>query len=381
MSSMGQLTAVRLVSESAFGVPSGTVYKALRQTDNSLNAKKATYQSNEIRADRMTADLRHGLKSVAGDISIELGLVTFDDLIEAAVSGNWAAVTSGSQTMSSTTGTNTITRSAGSFVTDGFLPGDEVNITGFATGGNNGRTKLLTVTALSITVEKALATDASAAGRTVEMVGKRCKTGSLVKTFHIERAFQDVNQFMLFKGMAVDQLKISVKPEEIITAQFSLLGKEGTRAGVTASTGVTAAATNSPFDAFKGAIRENNAAIASISSLEINLSNGRAVKGVIGQQTPQEIMEGGQQVSGTATLYFADGVHLDKFLNETESSIDVRLDDPNGVDFHRIRIPRVKYTAGDLDNPKEGPVTVTLPFVGLYDSVSAAAIIYQRSNV
>lgn len=380
MSASGQLTNVKVVAESSYGVPSGTTYKALRVKDTSLNLKKGIFQSAEIRSDRQKSDARHGMRSVAGDISVELGLTTFDDMIEAALAGTFVAVTTGSISLASTTGTNTITRTVGSFITDGFLPGDEVLIAGFATGGNNGRTKILTVAALTITVAKALASDVAAAARTVDVVGKRVKCGNTMKTMHVQRAFTDIAQFLLFKGCAVDQLKLSAKPDAIVEMVLSVLGKDVV-VGVADNAAVTTpAATNSPFDVFSGVLQEGGTALAYVTGLDLQVSNNRAVRGVIGSNTPQEVFEGQAEVSGTLTAMFQDASLLNKFLNETGSSLDVKLNDPNGTDFHRIRIPNVKYTGGDLDNPKDGPVIQTLPFVGLLDATAGTSLLWQRSN-
>lgn len=59
---------------------------------------------------------------------------------------------------------STFTRAAGSFVADGFAPGDEVMASGFA-GGADGRATVVSVSASSLVVDRALATNAAAAGR------------------------------------------------------------------------------------------------------------------------------------------------------------------------------------------------------------------------
>lgn len=384
MAANGQLTALRAVSESSFGVQSGTTYKALRTTGNTLNVQKAVFQSNEIRSDRQLADLRHGLRNAAGDISVELGLTTYDDLIEAALSSTAVAVTTGAQSLGATAGaagTATVTRAAGSFITDGFLVGDEVQLSGFTVGANNLKTRVTVVTALVLTVEATLSVDAAAAARTVALIGKRIKGGNVLKTLSIERAFTDINQFYKFSGMAVDQMKVSIKPEEIVTAVFTLIGKDGVMSGATAAVGgVTAAAINSPFDAFTGKLLEGANILATVTAVELTVTNGRAVRGTIGTQTPTDIFDGQQLVTGKMTAYFMDATLLAKFLAETESSLEVRLNDPNGVDFHKFRLPRIKYTGGELDNPKEGPVMLELPFTALMDATSGTAVVYQRSN-
>lgn len=380
-SASAQLTGLQYVSESSYGVASGTTFKRLRFTGTSLNLGKQIFESNEIRSDRQRTDVRHGMHEVKGDVDVELGLTTFDDMIAAAVAGTWAAVTTGTATISAAA-TNTYTRASGSFVSDGFLPGDEITVTGFATPANNGRTKVVSVVALTLTVEKTtLVNEAGGGDETVAMVGKRVKSGTTLSTFTFERAFTDVARYLHFSGVAVDQAKLTVKPEAIVTMQLALLGKDMTADGTSAASGgLTAAATNSPFDAFSGTLEEGGSAIASVSGLELTIANGRQVHGVIGQRSPQEVFEGRANITGQLTAFFANQTLLDKFINETESSLDVLLQDPNGTDFHRIRLPRIKYTGGSLDNPTEGPVTLTLPFTALLDSAASTSLIYQRSN-
>ncbi len=380
-SASGQRTGLRYVSESSYGVASGTTFKALRFKETSLNMKKAIFQSNEIRPDRQRSDVRHGMRSVSGDIGVELGLSSFDDLIEAALAGTWTTVTTGSMTLEANVTTNIFERTTGSFLADGFLPGMEVTASGFVTSGNNGRTRITAVTALEMTVAKTLAADAAASGCTLS-AGRICKAGTTMRTLSIERAFTDVDQFLLYKGCAIDAMKLSVKPEEIVSAMFTILGQEAVRSGTTAaSTAVTAAATNSPFDAFAGNLFEGTASVLNVTGIDLDLTNGRSVKGVLGSNKPQEVHEGGCEVNATVNAFFPDGTLIDKFINETESALEFLLLDPNGVDFHKVRLPRIKYTGSDLDNPKEGPVVQTLPVTAILDSVSGTNLWYQRSNV
>lgn len=49
-----------------------------------------------------------------------------------------------------------LTRTAGSFIEDGFAVGDEVTISGFAAAGNNGKTQITDWSATTMTVAKAL---------------------------------------------------------------------------------------------------------------------------------------------------------------------------------------------------------------------------------
>ncbi|QQR47745.1 hypothetical protein JKA73_17565 [Myxococcus xanthus] len=376
-SASGQRTALRFAPEIEYGVPS-TAYSVLRFTDTSLNLAKETYQSNEVRDDRQTADLRHGMRSVGGDFSFELSRGTFDVLLAAALSGTWRAVTTGAASLEAEA--DAFVRDSGSFLEDGFLPGDMVAASGFAEAGNNGRAKVVAVSALRMEVDRALTVDAAAAGRTVALVGQRLANGTELVSFGLERAFTDISQFMLYRGCAVDSLSLSVTPGEIVTCSMSFLGKDMVQATATHAVTLTPAGTGSPFDAFTGALYEGGQRVANVTAVELEIANGRSVQGVVGHKSPQEVHEGAFVVTGSISAYFKDAVLLNRFINEEESSLELLLEDVNGTDFHRIYLPRIKYTGGDVDNPNSGPVTVSLPFTALLDATSGATILYQRSN-
>jgi hypothetical protein len=386
MSASGPLTGVRYIAEVTYGVtPATPTMLTVRMLDTSLNLKKETFQSNEIRSDRQISDLRHGLRTVGGNISAELSLTAFDGLLEMAMSSVFAAVpVHAAVNLQMTALTKKITRATGSWITDGYLPGHEAVIAGFTNGTNNGAKKIVGVTATDLTLAAdtvGLVDEATLAGRTVTVTGKQCKTGTTIKSASIERAFTDINQFLMFTGCVVDKFSLDIKPGEIIKAQWDFLGKDMIRASVTGATAVTPAATSSPFDAYNVVIRENDILSTNISGMTIELDNGRSTKGVVGSNTVKEVFEGTCNAKGTVTMFFADGTMLDKFLAETPSSLDVKLLDPNGVDFHHIRLPKVKFNGSDINNPKEGPVVVTVPYQALLDTVSGTNILYQRSNV
>ena len=75
---------------------------------------------------------------------------------------------------------------------------------------------------------------------------------------------------------------------------------------------------------------------------------------------------GRAEVEGTITAYFEDLSLVDRFLNETESAIQVTVADPSTNEMTFL-FPRVKFNAADI--PVDGPTSrvVTLPFVALYD--------------
>lgn len=64
-------------------------------------------------------------------------------------------------------GGTALTRASGSWIADGFTEGDEVMVAGFSLAANNGRALVKSATALVLTLEKTLSTEAAGASVTV----------------------------------------------------------------------------------------------------------------------------------------------------------------------------------------------------------------------
>ena len=80
------------IAEVTYGTtPATPAFVDIRHTGTTLGMTKNTFASNELRGDRQIANFRHGTKSIAGDIPIELSYGTFDDFLEALLGTAWTA--------------------------------------------------------------------------------------------------------------------------------------------------------------------------------------------------------------------------------------------------------------------------------------------------
>lgn len=205
-----------------------------------------------------------------------------------------------------------------------------------------------------------------------------CKLGTNLRSFSIEQGFTDIAQFRLFKGMCVSKMKVSCKPGSMAEISFDFIGRDVTTGTSTNATVTTPAGTTSPMSYNLGTITEGGGSIAYMTGIEFEVDNGLSHVGVIGSDLTPAVFNGRSSIKGTVTALFKDQVMLNKFLNETESSIVLTLIDP-AANQHVITLPRVKYTGGDVAPPKEGAVIITLPFEALYDSGSSTNISWDRS--
>jgi len=204
------------------------------------------------------------------------------------------------------------------------------------------------------------------------------KAGVARQSFTIESNFADIGQYIRHTGVEFDGFDIDVKAEGIVPIVFNAVGQDQT-SDTAIITGATyaAAPTNTPYDGFSGTIKEAGAAIAILTEVKCTLKNNLAEIYVVGSNTTLEPSIGKSMVTGTVTAYFADTVMLNKFIDETESSIEFTLTD--GTNSYDILIPRVKYTGAPLSVSSDKPITIALPFSALLDSVTGTNIQITRT--
>ncbi len=198
----------------------------------------------------------------------------------------------------------------------------------------------------------------------------------------MEDAANDISQFRLFTGMSVSTMSVSIAPNQMVTGTFDMVGKTMTQSGSTGSTGgtPTAATSNAPFDSYSGTISDGGSAVSIVTSIDFSLTNSFAPTFVVGSDAAQSLEFGRAVVEGTMTVYYEDETLINKFLNETESSIEVSVDDPTGSNPYTFLFPRVKYNGAAV--PVQNPQSrlITLPFVSLYDGTEGTNLKLTRTS-
>lgn len=381
----GSRHSMAYVAEVVYGVtPATPAMKALRHTSASLALSKEIVESEELRSDRQTTDSRHGAFQVGGDMGFELSYGSYDDLLQALQGGTWSTAHDTGLTSLSATAT-TFVRAAGSFVTDGFAVGDIVTASGFATAGNNGRFAVTAVAATILTVTalqgQTMGVDAAAADRQI-ISRSSVKTGSTRRSFTVERNFGDIagadKPYHRFTGVEVNSMELQIAANAMTTGTFTFVGQNMvTATAIVAGATYPAATTTSPLDSFTGLLTEAGAAIAVITEITLTVENGLEPRFVVGSKQSLQPSIGRSSVSGQITAYFENSLLLDKFINETESSIDFSMPDAAG-NVYRIFLPRIKYNGGQPDVSGEGPVTLSMPFKALRSADAGCTLLIER---
>ena len=207
--------------------------------------------------------------------------------------------------------------------------------------------------------------------------------GTTPKYFSIEDYSADIDQARLFTGQTVSTMGVSIAPNQMVTTTFGMVGK-GMTIGATEKT-QDAASTNSPFDAYSGDLQIGNnvaglASSAIITAIDFNVTNSFAPTFVVGSDETPALEVGRAEVTGTFSAYFEDDALINRFLNETESAIQVSVNDPTAANAYTFLFPRVKINSADVG--VDGPTSriISLAFTSLYDTTTGTNLKITRTD-
>jgi hypothetical protein len=388
--SKGTAKVVAYKKETTWGQLAGaTGGKQLRRVTADFNLEKETYESNEIRTDRQTADFRHGVRSAAGNLSGELSPKTYSDFMAAVVARDFSAVTalSGlSVTIAASGDLYTVTRSAGSFIADGIKVGNVVRLTGAGLNTNNSNKNLLVVsmTATVLTVKVLNGTPMVAEGPIasvgVSVPGKQTyvpKTGHTDDSFTVEQWFGDIAQSEVYTGMKVGSMAVSLPATGLTTVEFSFMGKDLTQKGTTQYfTSPTAQGTEGIFAAVNGAMVVNGQVVGLVTSADFTIERALENATVVGSNSTAEVFTGRITATGNLSAYFQDANFRNYFDDETPVSIVMALTTNNTAasDFVSFVLPKVKLNGHTVDDGELG-LTASVPFQALLNDVTNTGLI------
>lgn len=378
----GSRTQLAYVPEVVYGVcPAAPVFIAMRANFGiKPTIKRDTFPIKEIRQDRQITDLRYGNKQTALDLPFSLSYGNFDDMFEALLGGTWTAnvlkagnalrsfsmelaqsdvnevelYTGMSPTSFSlkvepnkpidgcsfsfigkdlkcaetlaasitvaTTG-KTITRAAGSFVTDGWETGMSARVDGGAAAGNAAVTFVN-----ATTVTPTVLTFTSIVG------GAGVNEGPVTMDVHM--ATRDTDQ------------------------------------------AYTAANSNPVFDSFTGSITEGGTPIAYVTGLDVKFESALDPSFAIMNDTVQQVTQGAINLTGTLSVYWVDQRLKRKFLAGAASSLVLVL----GVTskMYNINVPAIYFTGNDR-SISEGAITESVPFQAVLDGGTSSNIVVTRT--
>ncbi len=203
------------------------------------------------------------------------------------------------------------------------------------------------------------------------------KIGTSQPSFTVERAFADIGQYQRLNGCIIDQFSLSLRPDRLASGKFSLIGKGSSFATTALDAAPLAAPANDPMAGYSGSIVEGGSSLAPVAAADLVIDNNHEQAFTLGSSESSELIPGSARISGELVCYFEDVSLLSKFTGGTVSSLTLTLNGSGGsYDFY---LPAIVYTGADNPVAGEGPITLSLPFTGLYDSVEETSLRLTRT--
>lgn len=376
--------------ETSWGVPAGASgAKLLRRVTADFNLVKENYSSNEINPTFMTIDSRHGVRSVEGSLEAELSPGTYSDFIGSILAKDFAAggTTTGASITIATSGSfYTLTRAAGSWLTDGFFVGNIIRLTGagFNTANTGNNLLIVGLTALTATVVVLSGTNLVAEGPIASagasVIGKQSyvpMTGHTDQSYTVEQWFSDIAQSEVYTGLKPASIALSLPSTGLVTASLSFMGKNLEQTGTTQYfTSPTPTNTEGIFAAVSGAVIVNGQPVGLITSMDLSISRNQEAANVVGSNFAADIFVGRISATGSLSVYYQDAVFRDYFDDEAKISIIVALTTGEEKDAEAMSFTmgKVKINSGSKTDAELG-LTQSMDFESLQNDVTAGGLV------
>jgi hypothetical protein len=309
----GSNTRIAYIQEVTPGVtPATPAWNVLGVTTFNLSLSKDTFTSQTIREDRQTAYLRHGNKKITGDLEAELLAVG------ASPTGNLQFDPLFESALCSAFNTNVL------------------------------------------------------------------KIANTPKSFTFEKTITDAEgnkTYFRYKGVQVTGFSFDVELNAPVKIKLNLIGMSEDPVATTIVTGATyVAVPSAPLPLIhinaENVFEEGGAANAIMTKFSLTLNNGSDVNYRLGSDTAISITPSRASLTGTATYYYSDATQYNKFVNETSSSLKVKLSDGDrALEFH---LPKLTYSSGQQVIQNENTLLVTMNHTAVYDSVNASSLVITR---
>lgn len=402
-SAYGQL---RYITETVAGTTPNTGNGVnLRQTGLTTKAALSTVTSNEVRADRLSTGLTITDMNLDGGFNFELSGKEYDPFLESLLGSTFThfGVAGLGAAFSMATTATTITASVattGASIFTALPNGSWIKIVPpvAATAAVKAYFadrwfKVATTTATIITL------DASTPITGVGLIGVTtagyaisqstvANGASLARSFTLEYAMTDINQFLPFRGMRANSMDLSLDVGSIITGSFGFLGQgHDGMVGATTLPGSPVASQslevmNSVADV--GAIYENGSSVLGgsssfIKSVKLNIANNMRAQKAIGIFGNAGIGLGELAITGSMDIYVENANYYNKWLAGTTTSLALGMADAAGNGY-LVEMDKVQFKDGGLNlGGRNDDTMLSLPFQAFYSPTTGRGIRLTRA--
>lgn len=321
MSSANEVSVV-YIAETDYGVTPGSGnFQAARFVSESLSATPSTTESKQLRTDRMSSgQIVTGLE-VGGDINFELAKETaLEDFIQSAMFSAWATLSLQTVDMDIDADAKTITRSTGSFLSDGLVVGDFIKLGGYVSAKNNVVVMVASIIALVVTYVGPVGMETeSGTGSTTYKRADKIGIGTTPHSFSFQKQFLDLTEKAIaYKGMMASNMKLNVTYGDLIGGSFTFAGNfqedfddednfitDGRTVTALATTNTLNGSIDMPFLASSstGVFEQGDLCLQNVG---ITLENNFSPLTCIGKAAPENYSPGTASISVSLSTYLKD---------------------------------------------------------------------------
>lgn len=365
--------------ETTWGVPA-TSLKRMHRVSSTLSYAEEAIESQRQRPDREVADLGRGTASSEGDISDEFAIGDHDEWIEALFCGTWAdgPTWTGSADLDALDGT--VTRSADSFIADGFRVGMVVSLAGATNTVSKARIAALTDTVM--TLEDADLVDETVGALTVSAPGKVLKNGKVKRSLTLQQFYPDIDgdPYEVFPGQRIGTATLTVSPRGNVSIRYGVRGKASLLRSTSLDASIDALPTGEILSGVSGRAYLNGVPLTLLTDLSVEFNNELSGDGVAFSRELPHITYGRFMVSLNFTAFFDADTLLKAQRNATEMVLELRFESRDGTQFENLILPRVRFQRTPKNIQGNGPVTLSGQGMALRSEAYGCTVLLQRSN-
>ncbi len=373
----------------------GSGGQIVRRTSSVFQAPPDTFESNEIVSHQQSTGVGLGVVKPAGKIDGLLSPGTYAALLASLLRKDMAAGASaaGASITVAASGQNwTLTRAAGSYLTDGFKVGDVVRLTAGTFNALNTQKNLLivalvgNVATVRVINGSAMSAEGPITGATVAVSGKKSLVPLSAHTndyYTFEEWYPDLGRSETYADQQVGQAALNLPATGNATVSLDTVGRTRTLGAAQVLTSPTAETGTDILTAVNGVILVNGAPVANVTGAQVTINgNASHSDAVVGSNVVDDIQRGRIAVSGSFTAKF-DSVVLQTIFDgrsTTSLVLAVTEDATANADFVVINLPMIKLT-GDTPDDGEKAVIRTYPFTAQINSAGGAALATDQTII
>lgn len=392
---INKITAYK--AQTGLGVTAiGAGGQILRRKTSIAEVNRASYINDEIVQHQQSTGVNLGTASSSWNFDGLLSPGTYSGLIAGLIRKVFTAtIAMAALTLTiAGAGPYTLTRTAGSYLTDGLKVGDVIRITAGAftnpvnLNNNFVVTGLTALVATFVTLNGTLPiAEGPIATSTVTVIGKKALvplTGHTDTLFTVEEWYADISKSEVYPDIRIGQMDVGLPASGNATVKLTAAGLGVRVAGTAQSFTTPAAATSSPvLTAVRGVLMVNGAKNQVVTGLTLTVKTALTPEGpVVGSNYAPDMARGRIEVSGQFTALFDSTTLRDLYDSETITSLVVAMasDTTNTADFVSFNLSAIKLTDAQPDDGEKAIIR-TYPFTAMINANGGAALASDQTII